>query len=181
LRTALPDCSALPRTHATANPPEGDSEPLPTGDHMIPTNWPYSQAAYEAFEAMKSAGYAHYCRGDRHAPHVLVSVYDWGHCGYIDVINIRGVDRATAARLPKYDGMDIFAPTQAVWHYMGALEHAVAALLRLPPPHHPDAPITAYSAPLTLFVSTREQRPMTIRIGCQKSVTCPDVDIHVRH
>ena len=60
---------------------------------------------------------------------------------------------------------DIFAPYQAVWHYMGALEPAVAAILRLPSPDHPDAPITTYAAPLTLFVSSREQRTMTVKSG----------------
>jgi hypothetical protein len=132
---------------------------------MIPTGWPYSPEIYDAFAAMKKAGYSHYCCGDRRAPHILVSTYDWG--GYIDLINMRGADRVTAARLPKYDGLDIFAPIRAVWHYMGALEHAVAAIRRLPPPQHPNAPIAAYSAPLTLFVSTHEQRPMTIRPGKQ--------------
>jgi hypothetical protein len=94
----------------------------------------------------------------------LVAAYDWGD-GYIDVINMRGADRVTAARLPKYNGLDIFAPHQAVWHYMGALEPAVAAILRLPSPDYPDAPITTYRAPLTLFVSSREQRLMTIKPG----------------
>ena len=64
---------------------------------MIPVNWPYSPETYEAFTAMDRAGFTHYCCGDRRAPHVLVSVYDWGD--YIDVINVRGADRVTAARL----------------------------------------------------------------------------------
>lgn len=134
---------------------------------MIPTDWPYSQGAYDAFAALKQAGFTHYCCGDRRAPHVLVSAYDWGN--YIDVINIRGMDRVTAARLLKHDGVDIFAPTHAVWHYMGALEPTVTAFLRLPPPNHPDAPTAIYPAPLTLFVSSREQRPMAMRPGKQGS------------
>jgi hypothetical protein len=134
---------------------------------MIPADWPYSQGAYEAFMAMNRARFTHYCCGDRRAPHVLVSTYDWG--GYIDVINIRGIDRVTAARLPKYeDDLDIFAPSQAVWHYMGALEPTVAAVLRLPSPcHDPDAFTTSYPAPILLFVSSREQRHMTVRPGRQ--------------
>ena len=131
---------------------------------MIPTTWPYSPDTYQAFAALKKAGFTTYCCGDRHAPHVLVATYDWGN-SYIDVINIRGADRVTAARLPKYDGLDIFAPHQAVWHYMGALQSTVAAILRLPSPDHRDAPTTTYPAPLTLFVSTREQRTMTVKSG----------------
>jgi len=43
----------------------------------------------------------------------------------------------------------------------------VAAMLRLPPPHHPDVPATPYPAPLALFVSTREQQPITVKPGKQ--------------
>jgi hypothetical protein len=67
---------------------------------VIPTSWPYSQNTYEAFAAMKRGGFAGYCCGDCHAPHVLVAAYNWGSHGYMDVINIRGADRVTAARLP---------------------------------------------------------------------------------
>jgi hypothetical protein len=96
---------------------------------VIPASWPYSQQTYEAFAAMKKAGFTAYCCGNRRAPHALVSAYDW--VGYLDVINIRCADRVTAARLPIYDGLDIFAPTRAVWHYLGALEPTVAAMLKL--------------------------------------------------
>lgn len=130
---------------------------------MIPASWPYSQETYEAFAAIDKAGFTHYCCGDRRAPHVLVAAYDWGD--YIDVINIRGADRVTAARLPKYVGLDIFAPSRAVWHYLGTLELTVAAIRRLPPPRHPNAPTTTYSAPATLFVPCHEQRPMTTKPG----------------
>ena len=136
---------------------------------MIPVNWPYSPETYQAFAALKKAGFTTYCCGHRHAPHVLVAAYDWAE-DYVDVVNMRGADRVTAARLPKYDGLDIFAPHQVVWHYMGALEPAVAAILRLPSPDHRDAPITTYRAPLTLFVSSREQRTMTIKPGSAHNI-----------
>lgn len=132
---------------------------------MIPSSWPYSQDTYEAFAAMKKAGFSAYCCGDRRAPHVLIAAYEWDE--HIDVINIRGVDRVTAARLPTYDGLDLFAPCRAVWHHIGALEPTVAAMLQLPPPDHPDAPTTTYPAPVTLFVAAHEQRPMTVKPGRQ--------------
>lgn len=128
---------------------------------MIPTSWPYSPQTYEVFAAVKNAGFTVYCCGDRYAPHVLVATYAWD--GYVDVINIRGINHATAARIPQYDGLDIFAPSRAVWHYVGALEPTAAAMLRLPAPNHLDAPTTTYPAPLTLFVASHEQRPMTIK------------------
>lgn len=131
---------------------------------MIPTRWPYSQGTYEAFAVIKDAGFTAYCCGDRRAPNVLVAVYDWGN-GYMDVINIRGADRVTAARLPTYDGLDIFAPSRVVWHYLSTLEPAVAAMLHLPPPDHRDAPAATYPAPLTLFVASHEQLSMAIKPG----------------
>lgn len=132
---------------------------------MIRADWPYSTDTYQAFAALRESGWTHYCCGDRKSPHALVSTYDWG--GYVDVITIRGADQVTAARLPKYDGLDIFAPTLVVWHYMGALHPTVTAILRLPAPDHPEAPTKTYPAPSTLFVATGEQRPMTIRPGRQ--------------
>jgi hypothetical protein len=134
---------------------------------VIPANWPYPPETYQAFAALRQAGFTAYCCGDRRMPHVLVASYVWEE-GYVDVVNMRGADRVTAARLPT-DGQDIFAPAWVIWHYMGALGPAVAALLRLPRPGHRDAPTTAYQAPLTLFVSSREQRPMTIKPGRTKS------------
>lgn len=136
------------------------------GRRVIPASWPYSPGTYEAFAALKNAGFTAYCCGDRHAPHVLVAPYVWGD-SYVDVVNARGADRVTTARLPRSGGLDIFAPHQVVWHYMGAVEPAVAALLRLPHPDHPNAPTVAYQAPLTLFVSSDEQRPMSVKPGRQ--------------
>lgn len=132
---------------------------------VIPASWPYSPETYEAFAALKHAGFTAYCCGDRRMPHVLVAVYVWEEGGYVDVVNMRGADRVTAARLPTSDGLDIFAPHEVVWHYMGTVEAAVTALLRLPRPGHPDAPTVAYQAPLTLFVSSDEQRTMSIKPG----------------
>jgi hypothetical protein len=59
------------------------------GRGVVPARWPYSPGTYGAF-ALKQAGFTAYCCGDRHAPHVLVAVYDWGSYGYRDVVNMRG-------------------------------------------------------------------------------------------
>jgi hypothetical protein len=110
------------------------------GSARDPARWPYSPQIYQAFAAMQQAGFTAYCCGDRRAPNVLVAAYDWG--GYMD-----------------------FAPSRAVWHYLGALEPAVAATLQLPPPDHRGAPAATYPAPVTLFVTSHEQRPMTVAPG----------------
>jgi hypothetical protein len=79
---------------------------------MTPAHWPYSRDLYEAFAAIKNSRFTLYCCGDKRKPHVLVAAYEWDD--YIDVINIRGGDRVTAARLPKASDLDIFAPSRAV-------------------------------------------------------------------
>jgi hypothetical protein len=43
---------------------------------VIPTYWPYSPDTYQAFAALKEAGFTTYCCGHRHAPRVLVATYD---------------------------------------------------------------------------------------------------------
>ena len=130
---------------------------------MIPASWPFSNETYEAFTAIRQGGFTVYCFGDKHNPHVLVAVYDWGE--HVDIVNIRGMDRVAAARLPKYEDLDIFAPRQAVWHYLGDLEPAVAAVLRLPRPDDPNAPTAVYPAPLTLFVPGCERGTVAVRVG----------------
>ncbi|HET9257563.1 MAG TPA: hypothetical protein VFO16_20510 [Pseudonocardiaceae bacterium] len=51
-----------------------------------------------------------------------------------------------------------------VWAYEGPPQCTLRALLRLPHPHHPDAPHDEYPAPRLLRISRAEQRPMTIRL-----------------
>jgi hypothetical protein len=61
---------------------------------VIPVSWPYSPETYQAFAALRHAGFTAYCCGDRRAPHVLVAAYEWKN-GYIDVVTMRGADRVT--------------------------------------------------------------------------------------
>lgn len=107
-------------------------------------------------------GFALYCCGRRTDPAALVASYEWEH--YVDLITIRDFDRVTTARVPKFGRVDAFAPKLVVWAYEGPAEHALAALLSLVSPHHPDAPTTPYSAPASLHVPRHEQRPMLIRL-----------------
>jgi hypothetical protein len=41
-------------------------------------------------------------------------------------------------------------------------------MLQLPPPDHRDAPAATYPAPLTLFMTSHEQRPMAIKPGIHR-------------
>jgi len=107
-------------------------------------------------------GFVLYCCGGRAEPSALVASYEWEQ--YMDTVVIRGVDRVTAARVPKGSGVDVFAPEVVVWAYQGHAEWALRALLDLVHPRHPDAPTVAHPAPRSLHVPRSEQRPLTIRL-----------------
>ena len=98
----------------------------------------------------------------RAEPTALVAPCEWEH--YVDIVVIRGVDRVTAARLPKGAGVDVFAPEVVVWAYQGCAEWALRALLDLVHRRHPDAPTVAHPVPRSLHVPRCEQRPLTVRL-----------------
>ncbi|MCA1703456.1 MAG: hypothetical protein LC808_09440 [Actinobacteria bacterium] len=106
-------------------------------------------------------GFTVYRCGPKAEPTALLATYEWPHC--IDLVTIRDFDRITAARVPKGDEIDIFAPAVVVWAYEGPPQWTLRALLNLVHPQHPDAPTVEYPAPPCLHVPRAEQRPMTIR------------------
>jgi hypothetical protein len=107
-------------------------------------------------------GFTLYCCGPRSAPNALVAAYEWEQ--YFDLLTIRDFDWVTTARVPKRDGVDIFAPEVVVWAYEGPPQQALRALLGLVHPAHPDAPAVEFPVPGGLHVPRVQQRPMTIRI-----------------
>lgn len=107
-------------------------------------------------------GFTVYCCGPKAEPTALVAVYEWPQC--IDLITIRDFDRITAARAPKRDNVDIFAPEVVMWAYEGPPQWTLRVLLNLVHPQHPDAPHGEYPAPPYLHIPRAEQRPMTIRL-----------------
>ena len=106
-------------------------------------------------------GFTLHCCGPKTAPHALVARYEWER--HVDLLTIRDFDRVITARVPKRDGMDIFAPEVVVWAYEGPPQQALRALLELVHPAHADAPIGEYPAPAGLHVPRAQQRPMTIQ------------------
>jgi hypothetical protein len=137
---------------------------------VIPPSWPYPPQTYETFAALRQAGFTAYCCGDRHAPHVLVVAYDWGN-SYVDVVTMRGANRVTAARLPTSDGLDIFAPHQAVWHYgCTRIRCGGAATTTSPrPPGRTNDPLPSATDPVCLLARAttpdvmKERRPRPFR------------------
>lgn len=106
-------------------------------------------------------GFSLYFCGGRSQPTVIVGAYEWDD--YIDIVNIRGDTRVTAARVPRRGEVDIFSPETIVWFYQGNVDLTLKAMLRLVHPEHPDAPTTEHPPPSDLYVPRAEQRPMTIR------------------
>jgi hypothetical protein len=109
-------------------------------------------------------GFVVYCCGPLTAPRALVASYQWED--YFDLATIRCLERVTTARIPvpRHGRVDVFAPEAVVWAYEGPPEYALSALLNLLHPHHPDAPVSAHPAPLSLHIPRAEQRPMTIKL-----------------
>ncbi|MGH3769664.1 MAG: hypothetical protein ACRDTX_31725 [Pseudonocardiaceae bacterium] len=118
-------------------------------------------AVEELLVGVVADGFTVYCCGPKAAPNALVAAYEWEQ--YVDLLTVRDFDRVTTARVPKRDGVDIFAPEVVVWAYQGAPQLALRALLELVHPAHPDAPTAEYRAPAGLHVPRTQQRPMTIR------------------
>ncbi|NKQ58821.1 hypothetical protein HFP15_38865 [Amycolatopsis sp. K13G38] len=106
-------------------------------------------------------GFSLYFCGGRSQPTIIVGAYEWDD--YIDIVNIRGENRVTAARVPRRGEADIFSPETIVWFYQGNVDLTLKAMLRLVHPEHPDAPTTEHPPPSDLHVPRAEQRPMTIR------------------
>jgi hypothetical protein len=108
-------------------------------------------------------GFIVYCCGPRNAPWALVASYSWDD--YVDLVTIRRFDRIITARVPasRHARIDVFDPQVVVWAYEGPPQPALRALLRLLPPHHPDAPTSGYPAPPGLHIPRAQQRPLTIR------------------
>jgi hypothetical protein len=123
-------------------------------------------------------GFVLYCCGGRASPSALVASYEWEQ--YVDAVVIKGVDRVTAARVPKGAGADVFAPEVVVWAYQGCAEWALRALLDLVHPRHPDAPTVAHPAPRSLHIPRSEQRPLTIRSRHRVGPACEPPDWPLR-
>jgi hypothetical protein len=87
----------------------------------------------------------HAFRADQHGPDVLAAAYQWEFCA--DVVVLVDDQRAHAYRVPTWDGVDVFAPTQVCWWYRGSAVWTLRALLTLPDPGHPDSPGTLVPAP----------------------------------
>jgi len=113
--------------------------------------------------AVMADGFVGYRCGRRaDMPEALVAAYYWPDC--VDLVVIRDFARITTARVPGRHEVDIFAPEIAVWAYEGDPEPALAALMDLAHPAHPDTPRVRFPAPRSLHVPRVDRRPMAVRL-----------------
>jgi hypothetical protein len=123
-------------------------------------------------EALLADGFTGYCCGDKRDPWALICVYEWPE--HLDVITMHRTGQAAAARLANPGGVRLSAtephplalnpPPRAEWGWQGDLQGAVWALLDLPHPESPRAPVADTATPPALWVPAERQRPMSIRV-----------------
>jgi len=105
---------------------------------------------------------------NRREPHVLAYSRDHGgrdHGRYVDVVILRGADRAAAFRVPvpPRSTIDVLAPEVVVWCWIGSAETTLRQMFALPRPNHPDAPSLPQPAPPECRVHPAERDRMTYR------------------
>lgn len=87
----------------------------------------------------------HMFRGDQHGPDVLAAVYQWETCA--DVLVLYDGQRAHAYRTTSGSDVDVLAPSHIWWWYGGCAVWTLRALLTLPAPGDPGAPVSVVPAP----------------------------------
>jgi hypothetical protein len=111
-------------------------------------------------EAGRRGFLVHMFRVDRRGPEVVASVFNWGGCS--DVFVLSGTDHAQAYRMPTGPAADVFAPDHVVWWYRSSPVWTLRALLTLPEPGQPGAPVALSPAPPGLGVPG-DRTPVRIR------------------
>jgi hypothetical protein len=118
------------------------------------------------------AGFGRHVVGPAGDPRVIVLFHVWGD--YLDVVHVRGVVWADAARIPKSGGCNLYRPACVVWHYWGGIMDALTALKRLPPPDDPIAPTRPYEPPRDRLVFPgRTLEALAVRSDELEHVTVP--------
>ncbi|RKT85583.1 hypothetical protein SAMN05421805_11816 [Saccharopolyspora antimicrobica] len=102
--------------------------------------------------------------GPKHGPGIVAAVHRWQTCA--DVVILRGEtgdNDATAFRTPTMLGSDPFVPVLVSWQYHSSAVWTLRAVLALPEPGHPDAPIAVLRPDRLCFLPDDLGRPVTIR------------------
>ena len=100
--------------------------------------------------------------GPRGAPDVYATTFQWQTCA--DVFVLRGEHHAFAYRVLTVPGTDVFRPQTVTWDYFSE-EPAwtLRAVLTIPPPGAPGAPMQIRTPHPECGVPIELRRPVTIR------------------
>ncbi|WP_139274066.1 hypothetical protein [Saccharopolyspora flava] len=112
-------------------------------------------------DEMRKNGWESYVFGPRDSPHAVGLAHRWETCA--DVLVLHAEDDATAYRMPLCPDADLFAPGIVSWHYHAPAEWTIRAVLALPQPGAPDAPLAMLTPPPDCAVPSSLRRTMTIR------------------
>jgi hypothetical protein len=99
---------------------------------------------------------------DMHGPDIMAAVFDHGQ-GIADVLILFDETTACAYRTPTGEGVDVFNPTHIYWWYGIGPVHTLRALLTLPPPGHPQAPVILSEAPRGYGLPSEGRTPVRVR------------------
>ncbi len=110
---------------------------------------------------MRERHWAFHYFGLRHDPKAIGAVYDWRTCA--DVVILRDEEDATAFRVPTFPDTDVFAPEMVSWQYHAAAAWTLRAVLTLPQPGAPGAPIGLLTPAEKCAVPQEWRRPMSVR------------------
>lgn len=112
-------------------------------------------------DELRQQGWESYVFGPRDDPSAVGMAYRWQTCA--DVLVLHAEDEATAYRMPLCPNADLFAPEIVSWHYHAPAEWTIRAVLTLPRPGTPDAPLAMLTPPPDCGVPAHLRRRMTIR------------------
>lgn len=104
--------------------------------------------------------------GPKHGPDIVAAVRRWPTCA--DVVILRGEtggNDATAFRTPAMLGTDPFMPELVSWQYHSSAVWTLRAVLALPAPGHPEAPIAVLRPDPLCFLPSSPERPIAYRPG----------------
>lgn len=122
---------------------------------------------------LSSETWAVWVYGPKHGPSILAAVRRWPTCA--DVVILRGEDGendATAYRTPTLPGSDPFVPVLVSWQYHSSAVWTLRAVLALPPPGQPDAPIAVLMPDPLCFLPADVGRPVGYRPAAITGVPC---------
>jgi hypothetical protein len=115
----------------------------------------------ELLGELRCQGGVLYVFGPKTGPQVVAHVFQWPTCA--DVVILRAEDNTTAYRTPTLPDTDVFAPKVVSWHYHSSAVWTLRAVLTLPPPGDPNAPIAVLPPDPLCGLPADIGRPITIR------------------